>query len=80
MFAEQSGIVCEVDNRRLAKVAKLSGAPHNPGAGVLYSAPLGKNIKKGALLFTIYAESKGELAYALQYLKAQDNIIKIEPS
>jgi thymidine phosphorylase len=78
IYADQSGIVAEIDNRRLAKVAKLSGAPNNPGAGVLFLAPLGKKVSKGDLLFTLYAESNGELAYALEYLKSQSDIIKIE--
>lgn len=78
VIAEQSGKVTKIDNRRLAKVAKLSGAPSNPGAGVLFLAPLGKMVKNGDVLFTIYAESKGELAYALEYLKSQSNIIKIQ--
>lgn len=78
VLAYQSGVVTEVDNRRLAKVAKLSGAPNNPGAGVVYIAPIGKSVTKGDLLFTVYAESKGELAYALEYLKTQPDIIKIK--
>jgi thymidine phosphorylase len=31
--AEKSGIVTEIDNRRLAKIAKLAGAPHDSKAG-----------------------------------------------
>lgn len=75
--ATQSGIVKSIDNRKLAKVAKLSGAPNNKGAGVHFTAPLGKKIKDGDLLFTIYAESEGELNYALEYLNSESEIIKI---
>lgn len=79
IFAKSAGIVTEVDNRRLAKVAKLSGAPGNPGAGIEFFAPIGKQLKKGELLFIMYAESKGEMAYALEYLFSQKDIVKINP-
>lgn len=78
VLAEKNGKVVEIDNRRLAKIAKLSGAPSDAGAGVLYLAPLGKQLVEGEPLFTIYAESKGELAYALKYLKSQKDIVKIQ--
>lgn len=78
VLADKNGKVVEIDNRRLAKIAKLSGAPGDAGAGVLYFAPLGKQVVKGEPLFRIYAESKGELAYALKYLKSQKDIIKIQ--
>lgn len=77
VLAEKNGTVVEIDNRRLAKIAKLSGAPSDAGAGVLYLAPLGKQVVQGEPLFTIYADSKGELAYALKYLESQKDIIKI---
>jgi len=79
VYANQSGTIVKIDNRKLAKVAKLSGAPGNKGAGILFLAPLGKVVKQGELIFTIYAESKGELAYALEYLKSESEIIKIDP-
>lgn len=78
VLAEKNGKVVEIDNRRLAKIAKLSGAPGDAGAGVLFFAPIGKSIVKGETLFTIYADSKGELAYALNYLNSQKDIIKIQ--
>ena len=78
IFAMQSGVVKEIDNRKLAKVAKLAGAPKSPAAGILYHSPIGIKIKKGQLLFTVYAEDKNELNYALEYLRFPNHIIKIE--
>ncbi|MFA7381435.1 MAG: thymidine phosphorylase family protein [Bacteroidia bacterium] len=78
VLAEDSGIVRSIDNRKIAKLAKLAGAPKSPKAGVLFNSPLNKQVKKGDLLFTIYAEAKGELDYALEYYKSQTQIIEIK--
>ena len=75
--AEKSGTLKAIDNRKLAKLAKLSGAPQSPSAGILLKARLGDQIKKEQVLYTIYAESKGELEYALEYHKRHDNILTI---
>ncbi|UFH35251.1 thymidine phosphorylase family protein [Flavobacterium acetivorans] len=78
IHAEKSGIVVEIDNRRIAKIAKLAGAPHDSKAGVLLHTPLKTRVKKGDLLFCIYAETKGELNYATEYLKKEQDIILIQ--
>lgn len=77
VLADTAGIVRSIDNRKLARIAKLAGAPNVPSAGVLYNAPLGKQIHKGDLLFSIYAESNGELEYASDYMKSNNAIINI---
>ena len=75
--AEKSGTVQRIDNRRLAKVAKLAGAPDDPAAGVLFAAPLGKKVALDEVLYTIFAESEGELSYALGYVTNEKDIITI---
>jgi thymidine phosphorylase len=76
--SDRSGQVKEIDNRRLAKIAKLAGAPSDASAGVLFNAPLNYQIKNGQVLFTIYSHTEGGMEYAVNYLKAQPDIIKIE--
>ena len=73
-----SGVVSEIDNRRLAKVAKLAGAPGAMTAGILLLTPLGTHVEENDILFEIHAESQGELEYALSYLDTQKQIIKIK--
>jgi thymidine phosphorylase len=75
--AEKSGVLQRIDNRKIAKLAKLSGAPKSKAAGILLNAHLGAKIEENQLLYTIYAESKGELNYALEYKNNHDNIITI---
>lgn len=75
--AEKPGVLQVIDNRKIAKLAKLSGAPQSKSAGIHLNVRLGENIEKGQLLYTIYAESKGELNYALEYKNHHDNIITL---
>jgi len=76
--AVTSGTVTQIDNRRLAKIAKLAGAPQDLTAGIILKTPLQTNVKAGDTLFTIFSESKGELNYALKYLESQIGIILIQ--
>ena len=66
------------DNRRLAQLAKLAGAPDDKAAGVELHAKLGSSVSAVQPLCTIHAESPGELAYALHYAAANPGIIRIE--
>lgn len=76
--AQDTGHIKSIDNRRLAKVAKLAGAPYDQTAGVDLHTPLGSVIDHGQPLFTIHADSKGQLSYALDYLSLNKDIIDIE--
>lgn len=76
--AENNGIVSNIDNRKLAKIAKLAGAPENKTAGVDFFAPIGTSLEKGQTMYVIHAESKGELNYALDYYHSQQNIVMIK--
>ncbi len=76
--AVQSGRVTEIDNRRLARVAKLAGAPRALAAGLELHTPLGSTVGKGQPLFTVHAETPGELAYALNYVALQPGIVHVE--
>jgi thymidine phosphorylase len=72
--ASHAGLVAAVDNRRLARVAKLAGAPDDKAAGVELHVTLGEEIEPGHPLYTIHAETPGELDYALEYALANPDI------
>jgi thymidine phosphorylase len=76
--AANSGILCSLDNRRLSRLAKLAGAPDEPAAGVDLQVRLGDPVEQGAPLLTIHAESRGGLAYALDYARSNPGIFGIE--
>jgi thymidine phosphorylase len=77
VLAVHAGTVVAIDNRVLARAAKLAGAPKAPAAGMMFHAPLGTRVEVGQPLLTLHAESPGELTYAVAYAEAQDNLITI---
>ena len=76
--APASGTVAAIDNRRIARVAKLAGAPAAASAGVTCSLRVGHRVERGQALFTVFAHSPGELGYALDYARANPAIIALE--
>ena len=77
VVADSAGLVTSIDNRRLARVAKLSGAPKARAAGLTLHVRLGTRVRLGEPLYTLQAESPGELAYARAYSEQNRNIISI---
>ncbi len=77
VLAVRPGMVTGIDNRRLARVAKLAGAPRAPAAGLVFRAPIGTPIEVGQPLYTLHAEAPGELEYALAYARSHPNIVEI---
>jgi len=78
VLADKKGIVKAIDNRNLARLAKLAGAPEHAAAGVLFLSPIGKKINAGDTLYTLFTETEGELEYALEYQQKEKNIITIQ--
>ena len=76
--ASRSGRVSAIDNRRLARVAKLAGAPADAAAGLELHVRIGQPVEAGEALFTVHAEASGELEYALGYAREQRGIIGLE--
>ncbi len=77
VFSEKGGRVLSVNNRKIAKLAKLAGAPNDPGAGVCLHANAGEEVREGDPLFTVYAETEGELAYAMDHYRSHPDMIEV---
>jgi len=75
--ADRGGVVRGIDNRRLASVAKFAGAPADKAAGLRMHVDLGDRVEAGQPVFTVHAESPGELDYALAYVNANPDIIEV---
>jgi thymidine phosphorylase len=78
ILAKTSGVVTRIDNRRLARIAKLAGAPRAAAAGLVFHVPLGSTIGRGEPLYTLHADAPGELAYAQDYARANADVVQIE--
>lgn len=79
IVAERDGLVEEIDNRRIAKVAKLAGAPEVKSAGVVLLARANDRVERGQPLYAVHADSPGELEYALDYVRASPEIFRMSP-
>ncbi|WP_305824716.1 thymidine phosphorylase family protein [Massilia brevitalea] len=77
LCAARAGRVVAIDNRRLARIAKLAGAPLEAAAGVLFQAPLGTTVSRGQPLLTVHAASPGALARAMEYVRMHEDIVAI---
>jgi thymidine phosphorylase len=75
MLADKDCTLTSIDNRILAKVAKLAGAPADAAAGVDLHVKVGDQIKHGQPMLTIHAEHIGELNYAVDYLQSHRQIL-----
>jgi len=78
VLACNAGIVERIDNRRLAQIAKLAGAPEDKAAGLDFHVRIGERVIEDQPLYTIHAQSAGELEYALEFAKCGEDIIGIE--
>lgn len=76
--ATRSGILTRIDNRRLARLAKLAGAPFDAVAGLRLSVNVSSPVSTGDPLFELFSDSPGELAYALSYYEANRDLFHIE--
>ncbi|MBL8346298.1 MAG: thymidine phosphorylase family protein [Rubrivivax sp.] len=77
VVAGRAGRVASIDNRVLARAAKLAGAPQSPAAGIDVHARVGDLVQRGQPLFTLHAQAPGELDYALQYVSSRPPIFDL---
>ncbi len=78
IHATRSGRVILINNRQIATLAKLAGAPERKAAGIQMQVRLGSEVAAGQPLLTVHAETAGELAYALDYAASHGDMIEIE--
>lgn len=62
--APQAGTVRGIDCERIARIARLAGAPMDEGAGIDLFCKVGVQVRKGEALYRIYANSETGLGFA----------------
>jgi thymidine phosphorylase len=77
MLASAAGYITAIDNRLIARIAKLAGAPRQQRAGVRLLVRVGERVEKRQPLYEIHAETTGELAYARAYAEAHVRALKL---
>ncbi len=78
VLATHAGTLLAIDNRRLARIAKLAGAPAAAAAGIDCHRRVGDRVQAGEPLFEVHAQSAGELDYAIDYTSAHPGIFSWE--
>ncbi len=69
--AKSSGKIFRIDNKKLALLARMAGAPTDVTAGVYLNKKVGEKFKKGETLLTIHAESYSRLYHAFRFYKKE---------
>lgn len=77
VLSPSRGNVLAIDNRRIARFAKLAGAPASRTAGLRMHVALGDPVEQGQPLFEIHAESVGEIEYALRYIETNLDAVAV---
>lgn len=77
LTAQFGGRITSIDNRKIARVAKLAGAPGSKSAGVEMHVRFGDEVSPKQPLYTVHAETTGELEYSLDYVATNPNIVGI---
>ena len=78
LHATRAGCMQSIDNRKIARLAKLAGAPDAKAAGLELHIKVGDEVVRGQPLCTVHAEAPGVLAYALDYAAANPDMIVID--
>ncbi|MBU1111433.1 MAG: AMP phosphorylase [archaeon] len=66
--SSKAGKVKEIDNEVIAKIARIAGAPLDKGSGLFILKHVDDKVKKGDLLYTIYAENKTKFDLAVEVM------------
>lgn len=72
MLAPKDGVVTGIDCLRIARIARMAGAPAFKGAGVDLLKKTGDTARKGEPLYRIHAALPADLGFAAD-LAAQDS-------
>lgn len=74
MAAAHDGVVSAIDCLRLARIARLAGAPMDKGAGVDLFKRIGDPVQQGEPLYRIHAAFEADFRFATQLAAAGDGI------
>jgi len=70
---DRDGRIRYADVKKIAKVARIAGAPENKRAGLYLYVEKGDKVKKGQPLLTVYSETSSKLSAAMEIFE------KIQP-
>ncbi len=72
--APKKGKITDINNIKIAKVARIAGAPKDKEAGIYLFKHEGDKVNKNEPIFTLYSDNKSKLNYAVDILNRFDGI------
>ncbi|MEK6925659.1 MAG: thymidine phosphorylase [Nanoarchaeota archaeon] len=66
IIAKKSGIISEINNKKINYLARVAGAPLDKAAGIYIYRNVSSKIKKGQNLIAIYSESESRLRQTVE--------------
>jgi putative thymidine phosphorylase len=75
LMAQKSGRIVHIDNASISKIARIAGAPADKGAGIYLYRHRNERVAKGEKIFTVYAESRQKLGFAVDMMKEIDGVV-----
>ncbi|MBI5066270.1 AMP phosphorylase [Candidatus Woesearchaeota archaeon] len=73
--SNKAGRIKDIDNKAISKIARMAGAPLDKSTGLFIYKHIGDVVKKGDVLFTIYASSEDKLNYAKEVSKEFESYV-----
>lgn len=72
--APKNGVVTAIDGHRLARIARLAGAPLDKGAGIDLFRKIGDPVRKGEPLYRIHACLRSDFGFAADMATEDDGV------
>jgi AMP phosphorylase len=75
VLSEHTGKVIWLSTDDIVRIAREAGTPKEKGAGLILHSKLGDSVRKGGVLFEVYAERSSKLASALELAKQLSPVV-----
>jgi len=75
IVAPRDGVVAAIDCHRLARIARLAGAPIDKGAGVDLFKKIGDPVEKGEPLYRIHAAFEADFRFSTRFAADGDSFV-----
>ncbi len=70
--SKYSGVVDGINNLAIVDICRSTGTPSAKGSGILLNKKSGEAVRKGEIIFTIYAEKSNKLSAAIKTAKSYE--------
>lgn len=63
--AKKNGVVANIDNKAVASICRIAGAPKDKEAGIYLNKQIGESVRVGDALLTVYSDNSRKLNYTI---------------